>query len=99
MCWIGIGAKIGSVKTKVRVSTAQIKGYFGEIVVVALRGILPPQDRNPWLLVHAPLIITNQSYSWLISFGFLPLCNTAEIGVKLKWFGDAVYGFESAFPV
>ena len=26
-------------------------------------------------------------------------CATAEIGVKLKWFGDAVYGFESAFPV
>ena len=35
MCWIRIGSKIGSVKTKVRVSTAKIRGYFGEIVVVA----------------------------------------------------------------
>ena len=26
-------------------------------------------------------------------------CATAEIGVKLKWFGDAAYDFESAFPV
>ena len=28
-------------------------------------------------------------------------CATVEIGVKLKlkWFGDVVYDFESAFPV
>ena len=36
-----------------------------------------PLKKGPWLLVHGPKVLAEQIHLGVISFGFLPLCNTA----------------------